>query len=138
LSYRTYYLLYKDNVYFIIIFFLHIFLRYFLFVIIEQIHSISAESPNVEIFPECGGFTDHRAYFTVNGFNPNGNVHWEFINSKGNIDSYGYFETNEFGSFNDFIIADEMTTAIYILRFFDDKNNNFIIDPNGSEVIIIY
>ena len=45
------------------------------FVIIEQIHSISAESPNVKIFPECGGLTDHRVYFTVNGFNPNGNVH---------------------------------------------------------------
>src|SRR5215210_506863 len=109
-----------------------------IFVIIEQIHSISAESPNVEIFPECGGLTDHRVYFTVSGFNPNGNVHWEFIDSKGNIDSYGYFETNEFGSFNDFIIADEMEPDIYILRFFDDKNNNFIKDPNGSEVITTY
>jgi hypothetical protein len=31
-----------------------------------------------------------------------------------------------------------MTPDIYILRFFDDKNNNFIKDPNGSEVIINY
>ena len=136
MSYRAYYLLYNDNVYFIIIFFYLVFSA--IFVIIEQIHSISAESPNVEIFPECGALTDHRVYFPVNGFNPNGNVHWEFIDSKGNIDSYGYFETNEFGSFNEVIIADEMTADIYILRFFDDKNNNFIKDPNGSEVIINY
>jgi hypothetical protein len=108
------------------------------FVIIEQIHSISAESPNVKIFPPCGSLTDHRVYFTLNGFSPNGNVHWEFIDSKGNIDSYGYFETDGFGGFNEFIIADEMTPDIYILRFFDDKNNNFIKDPNGSEVIINY
>jgi hypothetical protein len=45
-----------------------------LFVIIEQIQSIRAESPNVEIFPSCGALTDHRVYFTINGFNHNGNV----------------------------------------------------------------
>jgi len=31
-----------------------------------------------------------------------------------------------------------MTPDIFILRFFDDKNNNFIKDPKGSEVIINY
>lgn len=47
---------------------------------------------------------DHRIDFTVNSFNPNGNVHWEFVNSKGNIDVYGYFETDEFGGFDEYII----------------------------------
>src|SRR5215207_3733450 len=113
-------------------------ISFFIYSIKMEIIPIVAESPIVKIFPDCGALSDHKIFFTVNGFSPNGNVHWEFIDSKGNIDSYGYFETNGFGSFNEFIIADEMTADIYILRFFDDKNNNFIKDPNGSEVIITY
>src|SRR5215210_6897845 len=107
-------------------------------VIIEQIQSISAQSPTIQIFPECGALSDHKIFFTVNGFNPNGNVHWEFIDSKGKIDSYGYFETDEFGGFEEYIIAEVIKPDIYTLRFFDDKNNNFLKDFNGSEVIINY
>ncbi|MGI9012336.1 MAG: hypothetical protein ACR2F1_14290 [Nitrososphaeraceae archaeon] len=111
----------------------------FLLTTIEEVLYISAaESPSVEIFPECGSLYNHRVYFTVNGFNPNGNVHWEFIDSQGRIDSYGYFETDEFGNFEEFIIADEMEPDTYTLRFFDDKSNNFIKDFNGSEVILKY
>ena len=53
--------------YILSLFLLYIFFS--LFVIIEQIHSISAESPTVDIFPECGALTDHKIYFTLNGFN---------------------------------------------------------------------
>ena len=83
-------------------------------------------------------FWSVKIFFTVNGFSPNGNVHWEFIDSKGNIDSYGYFETDEFGGFEEYIIAEVIKPDIYTLRFFDDKNNNFLKDFNGSEVIINY
>jgi hypothetical protein len=48
--------------------------------------SVNAQFPIVRISPECGTMRDHRIDFTVNGFNPNGNIHWEFVNSKGNID----------------------------------------------------
>lgn len=48
---------------------------------------------------------DHRIDFTVNGFTPNGNVHWEFVDSNGNINAYGYFETDEFGGFHAFVIT---------------------------------
>lgn len=81
---------------------------------------------------------DHRIDFTVNSFNPNGNVHWEFVNSKGNIDVYGYFETDEFGGFDEYIITDEMRPDTCTLRLFDDQNNDFIKDPNGSEIILNY
>ena len=40
---------------------------------------------------------------------------------KGNIDAYGYFGTDEFGGFDKYIIADEMKSGNYTLRFFDDK-----------------
>ncbi len=66
--------------------------------------------------------------FTVNGFISNGNVHWEFINSKENIHSYDYFETDELGNFEEFIITDEIAPDNCTLRFFDDKNNNFLKD----------
>jgi hypothetical protein len=83
-----------------------------------RVHNISAESPTVEIFPECRTLPDHKIFFTVNGFISNGNVHWEFINSKENIHSYGYFETDELGNFVEFIISDEIEPDTCTLRFF--------------------
>jgi hypothetical protein len=106
--------------------------------IILEIVSVNAEFPIVRISPERGTTRDHKIDFTVNGFNPNKNVHWEFVKSKGNIDVYGYFETDEFGGFDEYIIADEMKPDTYTLRFFDDENNDFIKDPNGSEIILRY
>ena len=113
-------------------------ISFFIYDIKVEIVPIVAESPIVKIFPECGALSDHKIFFEVTGFSPNGNVHWEFIDSKTNIDSYGYFETDEFGGFEEYIIAEVTKPDIYILRFFDDKNNNFLKDFNGSEVIINY
>lgn len=113
-------------------------ISFFIYDIKVEIVPIVAESPIVKIFPECGALSDHKIFFEVTGFSPNGNVHWEFIDSKANIDSYGYFETDGFGGFEEYIIAEVTKPDIYILRFFDDKNNNFLKDFNGSEVIINY
>ena len=95
-------------------------------------------SPIVKISPECGTLRDHRINFTVNGFNSNGNIYWEFVNSTGVVDTYGYFDSNGTGGFNDYIIADGMQPDNYTLRFFDDKNNDYIKDSNGREVILNY
>ena len=113
-------------------------ISFFIYDIKVEIVPIVAESPIVKIFPECGALSDHKIFFEVTGFSPNGNVHWEFIDSKENIDSYGYFETDEFGGFEEYIIAEVTKPDIYILRFFDDKNYNFLKYFNGSEVIINY
>ena len=87
--------------------------------------SVNTEFTIVRVSPDCGTMRDHRIDFTVNGFNPQGNVYSEFVNSKGNIDAYGYFGTDKFGGFDEYIIADEMKPDTYTLRFFDDKNNDF-------------
>ncbi|MFB5599568.1 MAG: hypothetical protein ACE5SW_05000 [Nitrososphaeraceae archaeon] len=100
--------------------------------------SADAESPNVTIFPECGSTFDHRIFFSVNGFNPNGIVHWELVNSNDDVDLYGYFETDESGNIEEFIFVEEMEPDTYTLRFFDDRDNNFIKDFDGAEVILNY
>jgi hypothetical protein len=110
---------------------------FFIFFYVEYPLTYST-SPIVKISPECGTLKDHRINMTVNGFNKNGNVYWEFITSKGIIDYYGYFDTNATGGFNDYTIADGLLPDMYTLRFFDDKNNDYIKDPNGSEVILDY
>jgi len=91
---------------------------------------------NIE--PSCGLLKDHRINMTVNGFNQNGNVYWEFINSKGVLNYYGYFDTNATGGFNDYTIADGLLPNIYTLHFFDDKNNDYVKDPNGLEINLTY
>ncbi len=120
----------------VLLFFLTI--SFFINGIKVEIVPIAAETPIVKIFPDCGALSTHKIFFKVNDFSPNGNVHWEFIDSKGNVDSYGYFETDRFGSFEEYIIAEVTKPDIYTLRFFDDKNNNFLKDFNGLEVIINY
>jgi len=108
------------------------------FLICIEIALIYPTSPIVKISPECGTLRDHRINFTVNDFNSNGNIYWEFINSSGIVDTYGYFDSNKSGGFNDYIIADGMQPDNYTLRFFDDENNDYLIDPNGKEVILNY
>jgi hypothetical protein len=102
-------------------------------------HNIDANGgPIADLEPDCGVLRDHRINMTVNGFNENGNVYWEFINSKGFIGWYGYFDTNATGGFDDYTIADGFLPDTYIIRFFDDRNNDYIKDPNGVEVNLTY
>ena len=110
---------------------------FFIFFYVDYTLTYST-SPIVIISPQCGTLKDHRINMTVNGFNKNGNVYWEFITSKGIMDYYGYFDTNATGGFNDYTIADGLLPDMYTLRFFDDKNNDYIKDPNGAEVILDY
>ena len=112
---------------------------FLIFINLYNHHSIYPTSQVIaDIEPNCGLLKDHRINMTVNGFNKNGNVYWEFINSKGMIDYYGYFDTNSTGGFNDYTIADGLLPNIYILRFFDDKNNDYVKDPNGLEINFTY
>ena len=50
--------------------------------------TIDANKLIVDIDPDCGKLKDHRINMTVNGFNKNGNVYWEFIKSNGYMDYY--------------------------------------------------
>ena len=120
---------------FILLLFLIIFLSSSSFL---NYHNIDANRPIADLEPDCGVLRDHRINMTVNGFNENGNVYWEFINSKGFVDPFGYFDTNATGGFDDYTIAEEMLPDTYIVRFFDDKNNDYIKDPNGAEVNVTY
>ncbi len=101
-------------------------------------HIYPTDQVIANIEPTCGLLKDHRINMTGNGFNKNGNVYWEFINSKGIIDYYGYFDTNATGGFNDYTIADGLFPNTYTLRFFDDKNNDYVKDPNGLEIHFTY
>jgi len=100
--------------------------------------NIDAKRLIVDIEPDCGKLKDHRINMTVNGFNKDGNVYWEFIKSDGYMDYYGYFDTNATGGFNDYTIADGLYPDNYTLRFFDDKNNDYIKDKNGLEMNLTY
>ncbi|MDX1372503.1 MAG: hypothetical protein R3321_08525, partial [Nitrososphaeraceae archaeon] len=75
---------------------------------------------------------------SINGFNKNGSVYWEFINSKGIVDTFGYFSTNGTGGFNDYTIADDFSYDTYTVRFIDDKNNDYIADIGGKEINSTY
>lgn len=99
---------------------------------------VYAETPIVTIFPECGSTFDHRISLIANGFHPNGNVHWALINSNGEVDSFGYFETDMSGNFEEIIFAEKMEPDTYMLRLFDDMDNDFIKDFEGSEVRLNY
>ncbi|MDX1373060.1 MAG: hypothetical protein R3321_11350, partial [Nitrososphaeraceae archaeon] len=94
--------------------------------------------PNVQISPSCHDENEQRVNLSINGFNKNGSVYWEFINSKGIVDTFGYFGTNGTGGFNDYTIADDFSYDTYTVRFIDDKNNDYIKDIGGKEMNSTY
>lgn len=47
-------------------------ISFFIYDIKVEIVPIVAESPIVKIFPDCGALSDHKIFFKVNGFSPNG------------------------------------------------------------------
>jgi hypothetical protein len=97
-----------------------------------------AIEPTVNINPLCHDKDEERINMTVNGFNQNGNIYWEFINSKGITEIFGYFDSNSTGGFHDYTIADDFPDDNYIIRFFDDKNNDYIKDIGGIELNSTY
>ena len=105
--------------------------------IIFQFFPILAK-PIIHIEPECGSLKDHQINFTVNWFKPNSIVHWQIINSENEIDSFGYFKTNQTGGFADSTIADDLIPDTYKINIFDDKDNNYKIDKDGKELSLKY
>lgn len=98
----------------------------------------SDQLPIAIISPKCGETEDQRINLTVNSFKPNGNVYWEFIDSEGEKGLYGYFKTNQTGGFNEYTFAEQLESDTYTVRFFDDKNNDYVPDPKGAEFLLKY
>ncbi|MFB5600648.1 MAG: hypothetical protein ACE5SW_10525 [Nitrososphaeraceae archaeon] len=121
-------------------------INYFLFSIVfisifltgQNIYAITTIEPIVHISPSCHFEDEEKIHMTINGFNKNGNVYWEFINSEGIVDTFGYFSTNSTGGFNDYTIADDFSEDTYTVRFYDDKNNDYIKDAGGVELNSTY
>ncbi|MFB5599961.1 MAG: hypothetical protein ACE5SW_07020 [Nitrososphaeraceae archaeon] len=116
-------------------------LSLFLFILYFQVFNIIdifALKPMAIIDPVCHNEDEERINMTINGFNKNSSVYWEFINSKGIVESFGYFDTNTTGGFHDYTIADDFPPDNYIVSFFDDKNNDFIKDIDGVELNATY
>lgn len=114
------------------------FLFFSIFIIIQNTHAIAIIEPIVQITPSCHDEDEERINMTINGFNKNGSVYWEFINSEGVVDTFGYFSTNSTGGFNDYTIADDFSDDRYIVRFYDDKNNDYHKDTGGIELNSTY
>ena len=75
--------------------------------------------PMVQVSPTCGpadpGF---NIVINANGFAPNSNVNWKLVNSKDQrFLSYGYFQTNITGGFNDVTFADDLKADSYKMYF---------------------
>lgn len=82
-------------------------------------------NPMVQVSPTCGppdpGF---NVYINATGFPHNSNVNWKLVDSNGKIPLYGYFHSNDTGSFNDGTYLDDLTEGTYKLYFGTDSNND--------------
>lgn len=91
--------------------------------------------PRVEISPTCGpsepGF---NIVINANGFKPNSNVAYKFVDSHSKIPLYGYFGTNSTGGFNDVTFADDLKKDNYKLYFADDANNDNVFDIGAERI----
>jgi hypothetical protein len=91
--------------------------------------------PAVDPAPTCGpadpGF---NIVINTNGFAPNDTVAWKFVGSDSKIPSYGDFETNSTGGFNDVTFADDLKPDHYKMYFADDVNSDGTFDIGAARV----
>jgi len=101
---------------------------------LTSIANVYAE-PRVDISPTCG---PHEPGFNIvinaNGFKPNSNVAYKFVDSHSKIPLYGYFETNSTGGFNDVTFADDLKKDNYKLYFANDDNNDNVFDIGAKRI----
>ena len=99
-----------------------------------SIMTVFAE-PKVDISPTCG---PHEPGFNIvinaNGFKPNSNVAWKFVDSDSKIPLYGYYGTNSTGGFNDVTFADDLKEGNYKLYFADDADNDNVFDIGAKRI----
>ena len=96
------------------------------------LNSSGESEPNVIISPMCGELKGYAMILEVNGFEPNGNVHWQLIDPENKtISSYGYFATNNTGGFNeDSFVEGPLIKGSYEIQLFDDSDNDSLPDSN--------
>jgi len=91
--------------------------------------------PTVDLSPTCG---PHEPGFNIvinaNGFAPNSNVGWKFVDSDSKIPLYGYFATNSTGGFNEVTYADDLKEDHYKMYFADDVNSDGTFDIGAARV----
>ena len=102
-------------------------------ILVEQVNASTSTKPTVIMSPDCGPSSGFGITVNANGFVPNGNVMWQFINSDGKVDPFGMFETNRTGGFTDTTHTDSHSSDVYTINFFDDVDNNGKLDQGGAK-----
>jgi hypothetical protein len=105
----------------------------FFLMIVEQVDAQTI----VSVSPDCGPTTGFSINFNTNGFAPNGNVYWQFINSDGQVmlGPFGMFATNSTGGFNEVTHTGEQSPDVYTLHFFDDIDKDGKLDQGGARFL---
>jgi hypothetical protein len=104
-------------------------------ILMQQVYASTSTKPTVIISPDCGPSSGFSITFNANGFVPNGNVMWQFINSddKVMLGPFGMFETNRTGGFSETTHTEEQSPDAYTIYFFDDVDNNGKLDQGGAK-----
>ena len=104
-------------------------------ILVEQVYASTSTKPTVLISPDCGPSSGFSITFSVNGFVPNGNVMWQFINSddKVMLGPFGTFETNRTGGFTETTHTESQSSDVYTIYFFDDVDNDGKLDQGGAK-----
>jgi hypothetical protein len=106
-------------------------------ILMEQVYVYASTNtqPTVIVSPDCGPSSGFSITFNANGFAPNGNVMWQFINSddKVMLGPFGMFETDSTGGFSEVTYTESQPSGAYTVYFFDDVDNNGKLDQGGAE-----
>jgi hypothetical protein len=104
-------------------------------ILMEQAYASTNTRPRVIVSPDCGPSSGFSIAFNANGFAPNGNVMWQFINShdKVMLGPYGMFATNSTGGFSETTHTESQPSDVYTIYFFDDVDNDGRLDQGGAK-----
>ena len=104
-------------------------------ILVEQVYASTNTQPTVIVSPDCGPSSGFSINFNADGFAPNGNVMWQFINSDNKVmlGPFGMFSTNRTGGFSETTHTESQPSDVYTVYFFDDVDNNGKLDQGGAK-----
>jgi hypothetical protein len=89
--------------------------------------------PVLNVSPTCGpSKSGFNIQANASGFEPNAQINWKLNSLKNKTPTYGYFQSNSTGGFNESVFVGDLKDGQYKLYFGSGSNVSSFIDGNSS------
>jgi hypothetical protein len=89
-------------------------------------------APFLNVSPTCGpSKSGFNIQANASGFEPNAQINWKLNTIENKTPTYGYFQSNNAGGFNESVFVGDLRDGHYKMYFGTGSNVNVFIDANS-------